>query len=109
MDVVLLTLTTLSLAAAAGFGALSWRVGREERERERARIAALSTAMGPATSETPLLSGVAVGSVFDRSTEGLRGRPMIKVAAGSVMLLLVAGGIFIGSRTSDTADASATT
>ena len=109
MDVVLLTLTTLSLAAAAGFGALSWRVGREERERERARIAALSTAMAPATSETPLLSGVAVGSVFDRSTEGLRGRPMIKVAAGAVMLLLVAGGIFIGSRTSDTADASATT
>jgi hypothetical protein len=109
MDVVLLTLTTLSLAAAAGFGALSWRVGREERERERARIVALSTAMAPATSETPLLSGVAVGSVFDRSTEGLRGRPMIKVAAGAVMLLLVAGGIFIGSRTSDTADASATT
>jgi len=108
MDVVLLTLTTLSLAAAAGFGALSWRVGREERERERARIVALSTAMAPATSETPLLSGVAVGSVFDRSTEGLRGRPMIKVAAGAVMLLLVAGGIFIGSRTSDTADASAT-
>ena len=33
MDVVLLSLTTLSLAAAAGFGALSWRVGREERER----------------------------------------------------------------------------
>ena len=47
MDVVLLTLTTLSLAAAAGFGALSWRVGREERERARARIAALSTAMAP--------------------------------------------------------------
>jgi len=28
MDVVLLTITTLSLAAAAGFGFLSWRVWR---------------------------------------------------------------------------------
>ena len=45
MDVVLLTLTTFSLAAAAGFGFLSWRVGREERQREQARVAALATAM----------------------------------------------------------------
>jgi hypothetical protein len=106
MDVVLLTLTTLSLAAAAGFGALSWRVGREERERARARIAALSSAMGSSTPQTPLLGGVAVGSVFDRTTEGLRGRPTIKVAAGAVMLLLIAGGVFISSRTSDSALAS---
>ena len=83
MDVVLLSLTTLSLAAAAGFGALSWRVGREERERARARIAALSTAMALPSSETPLLSGVAVGSVFDRSEEGLRGRPTIKAGGRS--------------------------
>jgi hypothetical protein len=107
MDVVLLTLTTLSLAAAAGFGALSWRVGREERERARARIAALSTAMAPPSAETPLLAGVAVGSVFDRTTEGLRGHPAIKLVAGAVMLLLVAGGVFVISRTSDSAPASA--
>jgi len=103
MDVVLLTLTTLSLAAAAGFGALSWRVGREERERERARIAALSTAMGPPASE-PLRPGeVVIGSVFDRGTEGLRGRPLIKVAAGAVMLLLITGVVFLSSRTADSA------
>jgi hypothetical protein len=107
MDVVLLTLTTLSLAAAAGFGALSWRVGREERERARARIAALSTAMAPPSPETPLLEGVAVGSVFDRTTEGLRGRPVIKLAAGAVMLLLIAGGVFVSSRVADSPPAAA--
>lgn len=100
MDVVLLTLTTLSLAAAAGFGALSWRVGREDRERARARIAALSTAMAPPSNDAPLLAGVAVGSVFDRTTEGLRGRPAITLVAGAVMLLLIAGGVFLTSRTS---------
>jgi hypothetical protein len=101
MDVVLLTLTTLSLAAAAGFGALSWRVGHEERERARARIAALSTAMAPFSSEAPLLSGVAVGSVFDRGEEGLRGRPTIKVAVGAVMALTIIIGTIIGARTAD--------
>src|SRR3989442_14886008 len=101
MDVVLLTLTTLSLAAAAGFGALSWRVGREERERERARIAALSTAMVPPSPETPLLAGVAVGSVFERAGEGLRGRPVIKAAVGGVMALTILIGVVIGARTAD--------
>jgi len=109
MDVVLLTLTTLSLAAAAGFGLLSWRVGREERERARARIAALSTAMAPPSPEIPLLEGVAVGSVFDRTTEGLRGRPAIKLAAGAAMLLLIVGGVFLTSRGTDSAPAAAKT
>ena len=103
MDVVLLTLTTLSLAAAAGFGALSWRVGREERERERARIAVLSTAMGPSASESLRPGEVVIGSVFDRGTEGLRGRPVIKVVAGAVMLLLIAAVVFLSSRTTDSA------
>jgi hypothetical protein len=97
MDIVLLTITTLSLAAAAGFGVLSWRVGREERERDRARVTALSTAMSPSTPDTPLLAGVAVGSVFDRPTDGLRGRMRIKVAAGAVMLLLIGGGMVLSS------------
>jgi hypothetical protein len=100
MDVVLLTVTSLSLAAAALFGILSWRVNQDERERERARVAALSTAMGPSAPESPLLDTVAVGSVFDRPTEGLRGRPMIKVAAGAMMVLLIAAGVVISSRTS---------
>jgi hypothetical protein len=107
MDVVLLTLTTLSLAAAAGFGALSWRVGREERERARARIAALSTAMTPSSPADPLLAGVAVGSVFERGGEGLRGRPAIKFAVGAVMALTIVIGAMIGARTADNATSTA--
>lgn len=106
MDMVLLTITTLSLAAAAGFGFLSWRVGREEGERERARIAALSNAMAPSSPETPLLGAVAVGSVFERTTEGLRGRPVIKLAAGAVMLLLIAAAAVFTSWSASSASAA---
>jgi predicted permease len=108
MDVVLLTLTTLSLAAAAGFGALSWRVGREERERSRARVAALATAMDPTSSvlagPTPADPGprVAVGAVFERSGERLRGRPVIKAAVGAVMAMAIVAGAIIGARSGGT-------
>jgi len=109
MDVVLLIVTTLSLAAAAGFGALSWRIGREERERATARIAVLSTAMDPpsprastgqTTSTTSAAAGprVAVGSVFDRGNEGIHGRPLIRVAVGAVMTLAIVIGAIIGAR-----------
>src|SRR5262245_38765005 len=94
MDVVLLTLTVLSLAAAAGFGALSWRVGREERERSTARIAALATAMDPVSEG----ERVAVGSVFEQGGDRLRGRPMIKVAVGGVMTLAIIVGAVIGMQ-----------
>jgi hypothetical protein len=111
MDVVLLIVTTLSLAAAVGFGALSWRIGREERERATARIAVLSTAMDPpspraatgqATSTTSAAAGprVAVGSVFDRGNEGIHGRPLIRVAVGAVMTLAIVIGAIIGARSS---------
>ena len=138
MDVVLLTLTTLSLAAAAGFGFLSWRVGREERQREHARIAALTTAMtGPSAVRVrdegeaqAILRGfgdtgprlgeafrpepdapetrLAVGSVFDRATEGLRGRPAIKAAVIGAMVVTIVIGAIIGARISDGAAASST-
>jgi hypothetical protein len=116
MDIVLLTLTTLSLVAAAGFGFLSWRLGREERAREQARIAALATAMtGPSTvrgtvfpSEADTATQVAVGSVFERATEGLRGRPAIKAAVIAAMVGTIVIGAIIGARMSDDAAASTT-
>jgi len=131
MDVVLLTLTTLSLAAAAGFGFLSWRIGREVRQREQARVAALATAMtgpsavrvrdeaapqsilrgfgegGPRLGEAFLSEAdtaetkVAVGSVFDRATEGLRGRPAITAAVIGAMVMTIVVGAIIGARVSD--------
>ena len=39
--------------------------------------------------------------MFERTTEGLRGRPVIKIAAGVAMLLFVAGGMFISSWSSE--------
>jgi len=138
MDVVLLTLTTLSLAAAAGFGFLSWRLGREERQREQARVAALSTAMTglstirgrdeaappsmlrgfgetgrrlgeafPSEADTPETQ-VAVGSVFERATEGLRGRPAIKAAVIGAMVVTIVIGAIVGARMSDSAAAPTT-
>src|SRR5262249_13197668 len=138
MDVVLLTLTTLSLAAAGGFGFLSWRIGREQRQREQARVEALAAAMtGPSTIRSrdeavpqSMLRGfaqagprlgeafpseadapetkIAVGSVFDRATEGLRGRPAIKAAVIGTMVVTIVVGAIIGARMSDNAAASTT-
>jgi len=138
MDVVLLTLTTLSLAAAAGFGFLSWRLGREERQREQARVAQLATAMTgpsairgrdeaappsmlrgfgetgrrlgeafPSEADTPETQ-VAVGSVFERATEGLRGRPAIKAAVIGAMVVTIVIGAIVGARMSDSAAAPTT-
>lgn len=114
MDFVLLTLAGLSLAAACGFGVLSWRVGREQREREHARISALSDAMNPPSplrgiaatesgADMSIATRVAVGSVFDRATEGLHGRPTIKLAVGGVMALAIVLGGLIGAYTSGAA------
>jgi len=138
MDIVLLTLTTLSLAAAAGFGLLSWRLGREERQREQARVAALATAMTgpsavrgrdeaappsmlrgfgetgrrlgeafPSEADTPE-TRVAVGSVFERATVGLRGRPAVKAAAIGAMVIMIVIGAIVGARMSDSAAAPTT-
>ena len=84
MDIVLVVLTTLSLAAAAGFGALSWRVGLEERERSRARIAALSAAMEASDSSDAEEPRIAVGSVGKRFVA-------VGVMAMAIVIALVIG------------------
>jgi hypothetical protein len=84
MDMVLVVLTTLSLAAAAGFGALSWRVGLEERERSRARIAALSTAMEGGDSSDAGEPQIAVGSVGKRFVT-------VSVMAMAIVIAVVLG------------------
>jgi hypothetical protein len=108
MDVVLLTITTLSLAAAAGFGALSWRVGLEERERSRARIAALSTAMAGGNSSDAEVRQIAVGSVVNRvGHDGLGGRPIVTFAAIGVMTLAIVIGAFVGYRSHGSSSSAA--
>src|ERR1043165_7834923 len=78
MDVVLLTLTTLSRSGEAF----------------------------PSEADAPE-TRVAVGSVFERATEGLRGRPVIKAAVIAVMAVTIVIGAIIGARVSDGAAASA--
>jgi hypothetical protein len=50
---------------------------------------------------------VAVGSLFDRATEGLRGRPAVKAAVIGAMAVTIVIGAIIGARISDGAPASA--
>jgi hypothetical protein len=101
MDVVLLTLTVLSLGAAAGFGFLSWRVGREDRERSAARVEALGNAMEPVSHG----ERIAVGSVFEPG-EGLSSRPMIRAIVGGVMALAIVIVAIVGMYGSRTTAAS---
>jgi hypothetical protein len=105
MDVVLLTLTTLSLAAAAGFGALSWRVGLEDRERSRARIAALSIAMDSGLAGPAADTRIAVGSVVDRDGSSLPSRPVLRFAAIGALVTVIAIGAIAATRGSAPAHA----
>lgn len=93
---VLLTLTFAALAAAAGFGVLTWRVLRDERRRAEARIAALRSTIDeeatPPVDPAGLLRArddepaPVAAPIFDTSQHArVQGRPVLKVAAGIVM------------------------
>jgi hypothetical protein len=93
MDWVLFALTVVSLAAAAAFALVTWRLLREDRRRSRARVAALSAVL----DEPPAGAGIAappaavpVAAMF--TTEpgtSVSGRPLIKAAVVGVMAVLV--------------------
>ncbi|MBI4265698.1 MAG: hypothetical protein HY657_15090 [Acidobacteria bacterium] len=89
MDWFLMTVTIVSLTAAAGFGAAAWRSLDQQRRRSAARVAALAAAIDGEEHSTP----VAVSSLFG-TTPGaaVRGRPLITatvVAALAVALIVV--------------------
>jgi hypothetical protein len=101
VDIVLLTLTVASLAAAAGFGVVVWRSRLEERRRSAARVAALAAAIGGPDSAThsaaPDGAGarpVSVTSMFETTSGGaVRGHPLMKmtvVAALAIVLVVIA-------------------
>ena len=126
MDLLLVALTILALAAAAGFGVVAWRLLREERQRSAARVAALSSALDAldtldeldapvaaqdaaggvpdtvvaATSATP----VPVASMFRmESGASVQGRPLIKVAVVGVMAVVVVVAAAMGNRSTGVA------
>lgn len=97
MDVVLITLTIVSLAAAAGFGTLAWWVLCLERRRSEARVAALASAIRSADTATAADADtrpVAVTSMFDMASgAAVKGRPLVKaavVATLAIALVVVA-------------------
>jgi hypothetical protein len=112
MEFLLLILVIVSLAAAAGFAFVAWRLQREDRQRSAARVAVLSSAIdggkpdvaGEIPSErTPVGADLQVGllqvgplqadsprSMFDTMSGGsLKGRPMLKAAVVAVMGIVV--------------------
>jgi hypothetical protein len=127
MDLLLVVLTVLSLAAATGFAVVAWRLLREDRQRSAARIAALSSALDAplATSEAgeapdgaaPVVNAaqvpvasvtpVPVASLF-RTEPGasLQGRPLIKAAVVGVMAVTVVVAAAMGNRSTGAATAA---
>jgi len=97
MEIVLMTLTLVSLAAAAGFGVVAWRSRVEGRRRSAARVAVLAAAIGAADSATPAGEGsrpVRVTSMFETTSGGaVGGRPLMRmtvVAALAIALIVIA-------------------
>jgi len=95
MDLLLLTLTVVSLIAAVGFGAVAWRAADEQRRRSAARVAALATALDDVAPASP----VAIASMFGTKSGGsLRGRPFVKGAVVAVMATVLVVVVAMSSR-----------
>jgi hypothetical protein len=122
MDLLLVALTFLSCAAAAGFAVVAWRLLREERQRSAARVAALSAALDApqAVGETALEGAdaaapvaiaepVPVASMF-RMEPGtsVQGRPLIKAAVIGVMAVVVVVAAAMGNRSTGAAASAMT-
>ena len=104
MNAMLLALTAIALAAAAGFGWLAWHLRAEERRRSDARVAALTSAIdgveaasrpGARAAHTP----VAVNSLFaSEHSAAARGAPVIKTAVGVTVGLVLVVAIAMNNR-----------
>jgi hypothetical protein len=127
---MMLIVTVVLLVAAVGFGLTAWRLWRADRERSKARVAALAAAIdgppadswssdldefGPehATRHTARAQGeqpVVIESMFntERPT-AVQGNPLMKVAIGLAMAVAVIVIIAMTSVRRDTPPASVTT
>jgi hypothetical protein len=99
MNPVLVIVAIASFVAAAGFGWVAWRLAREERERSTARVAALSAAIDAGQPGAIHTAPVAVASLFSPDhSDAERGAPVIKLAVGIAMALLLIVAIAMANR-----------
>jgi hypothetical protein len=99
MQIFLITLTVVSLAAALVAGLIAWRLRRDEAERSDARVAALAAALdGPDTRIVPPL--------FEPGASLPRRHPLLKLAAGFAavvgLIVVIASVGDVGNRAPDT-------
>ncbi len=92
MDGVLLTFTILSAAATFVLGAYAWKSARRERERSRARVAALSTAIDGGDGRPGAGASPGTALFSDKRSIPFEGHSRITAGAGLVMLTCVALG-----------------
>jgi hypothetical protein len=114
-NVVLLTLTIVSMIAAIGAAWLAWRLRQMERRRSDARVAALSSAIDGEESasyaSTPPREPSGVNSLFaPEHSAAATGAPIIKLAVGVAMgiILLVAVAMHNRGAASDATPEGAT-
>jgi hypothetical protein len=100
MDPVLLALVVVSLLSAAGFGGFAWHLLREERRRSAARVAALSSAVDATMPVTPTPG---ITELFaPKPSAAAHGSPLIKVAVGVAMAVVLIVVVASANRGSDT-------
>lgn len=118
MDLLLLLLTVVALAAAVGFACVAWRLQRDDRRRSAARVAALSSVLdtppavageNAAADSSRRAEPVAVASMFEMEPgTSVQGRPLIKAAVVGMMAVLVVVAAAMGNRTPAAAPTAST-
>ena len=90
MDAFLLTIAITSLAAAAVFAAITWRLLAADRQRAAARVAALGTALDAVDPPTPGTRDATRADLFAATPPAVGSRPLVKIAAiGAMAILLI--------------------
>jgi hypothetical protein len=90
MNTFLLTIAITSLAAAAVFAVITWRLLAGDRQRAAARVAALGAAIDAADRPPALSRDVARAELFGAAPPTVGSRPLVKVAAiGAMAILLI--------------------
>jgi hypothetical protein len=90
MDTFLLTIAVTSLAAAAVFALITWRLLAADRQRSAARVAALGAAIDAVDPPPPgLAPDASRADIFHATPPTVGSRPLVKIAAIAAMAVLL--------------------